>query len=98
MVSKATRDARANQFAELRQKLLDWEIPDEAIDTVYDAARVSLDEVKGLTEYEDGKVSRAAFSRRCRTSSNSATSATSRANDRFMGRAPVIRGTTESRA
>src|SRR5205807_300239 len=32
--------------------------PDDAIDRVHEAARASLAEVKALTEYEDGKVSR----------------------------------------
>jgi hypothetical protein len=42
----------------LLDRLHAWEIPDDAIDRVHDAARASLGEVKALTEYEDGKVSR----------------------------------------
>lgn len=41
------------------QKLLsDWQIPEGREQMVHDMARASLDEVKGLTEYEDGKVGR----------------------------------------
>lgn len=45
-------------FAELLVKLAGWKIPTEAIDRVHDGAKSSLAEVKALTEYEDGKVSR----------------------------------------
>lgn len=39
--------------------LLDnWQIPTGSEDAVHDMARASLDEVKGLTEYEDAKVGR----------------------------------------
>src|SRR5205814_5842198 len=45
-------------FKALIERLNAWEIPDNAIDCVHEAARASLAEVKALTEYEDGKASR----------------------------------------
>ena len=50
--------ANPDQFSKLVSALDSWSIPEDAIDTVHDLARISLDEVKALTEYEDGKVSR----------------------------------------
>lgn len=47
-----------SDFGNLLQRLAAWQIPAASIDRVHDLARVSLNEVKGLTEYEDGKVSR----------------------------------------
>lgn len=38
--------------------LVGWEIPAGQEESVHDMARASLDEVKGLTEYEDAKVGR----------------------------------------
>jgi hypothetical protein len=35
-----------------------WKIPKDRVQSVHDMARASLDEVKGLTEYEDAKVGR----------------------------------------
>ena len=49
---------KADEFAVLITNLRGWTIPTTAIDRVHDAARASLNEVKALTEYEDGKVSR----------------------------------------
>lgn len=57
MLSKS-KEERSSQFKELLVALDKWDIPDEAVDTVHDVARASLNEVKALTEYEDGKVSR----------------------------------------
>ncbi|TXG96739.1 MAG: hypothetical protein E6R08_08645 [Nevskiaceae bacterium] len=45
-------------FAELQAKLDAWSIPNDALDRIHDAAKISLGEVKALTEYEDGKASR----------------------------------------
>ena len=55
--TKAESDAA---FKALVDQLHAWNIPDDddAIDRVHEAARASLAEVKALTEYEDGKVSR----------------------------------------
>src|SRR3984885_5352250 len=58
MAQESKRQRRNSQFAELLEVLAKWQIPDDAVDTVHDVARASLNEVKGLTEYEDGKVSR----------------------------------------
>lgn len=56
---KPPRDAdRRKAFEELIRRLHAWTISDDAIDRVHDMARASLNEVKALTEYEDGKVSR----------------------------------------
>ncbi|WP_316234540.1 hypothetical protein [Bradyrhizobium sp. SZCCHNR1020] len=49
---------REAAFVELVRKLDDWTIPREALDRTHDGAKASLAEVKALTEYEDGKVSR----------------------------------------
>lgn len=57
-MTRTTKAQRSQQFRELLDVLAKWEIPEEAIDRVHDAARSSLNEVKALTEYEDGKVSR----------------------------------------
>jgi hypothetical protein len=46
------------ELGQLIKRLADWKIPDMALDRVHDAARASLNEVKALTEYEDGKISR----------------------------------------
>lgn len=53
-----TKNPGDTQFAQLTSALAAWNIPSDAIDTVHDLARVSLNEVKALTEYEDGKVTR----------------------------------------
>lgn len=53
--SAADRDAA---FGELVRKLEEWKIPPEALDRIHDGAKASLTEVKALTEYEDGKISR----------------------------------------
>jgi len=53
--NKKVQDAA---FGELMRKLEDWTIPKEALERVHDGARASLAEVKALTEYEDGKISR----------------------------------------
>lgn len=45
-------------FVELVSKLNDWTIPNDALDRAHEGAKASLAEVKALTEYEDGKVSR----------------------------------------
>jgi len=55
---RPNKEARGAAFKALLGRLEVWEIPDDAIDRVHDAARASLAEVKALTEYEDGKVSR----------------------------------------
>ena len=53
------KDAKAKDaFGELAAALHKWDVPNAAVDIVHDAARASLIEVKALTEYEDGKVSR----------------------------------------
>jgi hypothetical protein len=49
---------RAAAFKALIDRLQAWDIPNDAVDRVHEAARTSLAEVKALTEYEDGKVSR----------------------------------------
>lgn len=48
----------SDQFSNLLGRLGAWQIPTDAVDRVHDLARASLNEVKALTEYEDGKVSR----------------------------------------
>jgi hypothetical protein len=53
--SNSERDAA---FVELVSKLNDWTIPSDALDRTHEGAKASLAEVKALTEYEDGKVSR----------------------------------------
>lgn len=53
--SKKKRD---EEFGQLIGKLSEWQIPTEALANVHDSARASLNEVKALTEYEDGKISR----------------------------------------
>lgn len=56
---KLTKEEIRNEgFRKLVDELKDWQIPDAAVDTVHDVAQASLNEVKALTEYEDGKVSR----------------------------------------
>jgi hypothetical protein len=45
-------------FLRLLDQLSSWDVPEKAVDRLYDAARMSLNEVKALTEYEDGKVAR----------------------------------------
>lgn len=57
-MSGKSKEERDIQFKALLATLEKWEIQDEAVDTVHDSARASLNEVKALTEYEDGKVSR----------------------------------------
>jgi hypothetical protein len=49
---------KPEDFKALLDILGSWSVPKEAVDGLYDAARASLYEVKALTEYEDGKVSR----------------------------------------
>jgi hypothetical protein len=58
MLDRPTEQERRQQFTELLAKLQTWDIPDAAVETVHDAARASMNEVKSLTEYEDGKISR----------------------------------------
>jgi hypothetical protein len=58
MPSRPKKQARARAFSDLIKRLNTWQIPDDALDRVHDAAKTSLTEVKALTEYEDGKVSR----------------------------------------
>lgn len=53
--SKTDRDA---DISTLVDQMKNWTIPEKAVDRVHEAARASLNEVKALTEYEDGKVSR----------------------------------------
>lgn len=53
--SSTDRDAA---FVELVRKLNGWTVPAEALDRTHEGAKASLAEVKALTEYEDGKVSR----------------------------------------
>src|SRR5262245_15970721 len=55
MSGRQTSDA---EFLSLLRRLDAWQIPPGAVDRVHDLARASLNEVKTLTEYEDGKVSR----------------------------------------
>jgi hypothetical protein len=55
---RPSAEDRKAAFDELIGKLNAWTIPEKAVDRVHDAARASLNEVKALTEYEDGKVSR----------------------------------------
>ncbi|HEY4211625.1 MAG TPA: hypothetical protein VGM84_09110 [Steroidobacteraceae bacterium] len=57
-MARRKQEQRNSQFGELLAELSKWQIPEDAIDTVHDVARASLNEVKALTEYEDGKVSR----------------------------------------
>lgn len=56
--NKPTKEERGRAIDELVTRLNNWSIPEDAVDRVHDAARASLNEVKALTEYEDGKVSR----------------------------------------
>ena len=49
---------RAEQMRSAIALLDPWDIPDEALDSVHDAAKTSLDTVTALTEYEDAKASR----------------------------------------
>lgn len=56
--NRPTEESRKAAFGELIARLEAWQIPTEAVDSVHDLARASLVEVKALTEYEDGKVSR----------------------------------------
>lgn len=56
--SKRTEKEKGDDTKLLIEELEKWKIPKDALDRVHDAARKSLDEVKGLTEYEDGKASR----------------------------------------
>lgn len=58
MASRKRKADSAEQFKKLLGLLGPWTIPVGAIDTVHDLAKISLTEVKALTEYEDGKVSR----------------------------------------
>lgn len=53
--SAVERDAA---FGDLVRKLEEWKIPPGALDRIHDGAKASLTEVKALTEYEDGKISR----------------------------------------
>src|SRR4051812_35717544 len=53
-----TKEQREADIKSMIDRLYAWKIPDDAVDGVHDAARASLNEVKALTEYEDGKVSR----------------------------------------
>ena len=55
---RPTKRDRETAFEELIGRLHAWDIPADALDRVHEAARASLTEVKALTEYEDGKVSR----------------------------------------
>lgn len=55
MSDRRTSDS---EFLNLMRRLDAWQIPADAVDRVHDLARASLNEVKALTEYEDGKVSR----------------------------------------
>jgi hypothetical protein len=57
-IKPPSKNDREVAFGALIERLKGWEIPEEAMDRVHDAARASLNEVKALTEYEDGKVSR----------------------------------------
>ena len=52
------KQASEAAFEALIDQLNAWDIPNDALDRVHEAARASLAEVKALTEYEDGKVSR----------------------------------------
>lgn len=51
-------EQRRAEFKALVERLEKWVIPATAVTVVQDSARASLNEVKALTEYEDGKVSR----------------------------------------
>lgn len=55
---RPTTQERGTAFKGLIDRLAAWNIPDDALDRVHEAARASLTEVKALTEYEDGKVAR----------------------------------------
>jgi len=57
-ISRPSEGVRKQSFDAMLSKLTAWSIPDDALDRVHDAAKASLTEVKALTEYEDGKVSR----------------------------------------
>jgi hypothetical protein len=57
-MARSTKEQRDNEFRELARDLEGWKIPDNAVEVVHELARASLVEVKALTEYEDGKVSR----------------------------------------
>lgn len=52
------RKTSDDEFLNLVRRLDAWDVPAESIDRVHDLSRASLNEVKALTEYEDGKVSR----------------------------------------
>jgi hypothetical protein len=56
--NRLTKEEHGQAIDQLVTRLNNWSIPDDAVDRVHDAARASLNEVKALTEYEDGKVSR----------------------------------------
>jgi hypothetical protein len=58
VVANKNKNASTDQFTQLGVALESWTIPADAIDTVHDLSKISLAEVKALTEYEDGKVSR----------------------------------------
>jgi len=61
MIGKGTPPSAADRdaaFGELVRKLEEWKIPSGALDRIHDSAKASLTEVKALTEYEDGKISR----------------------------------------
>ncbi|MBB4423889.1 hypothetical protein GGD66_002433 [Bradyrhizobium sp. CIR48] len=61
MIGKGTPPSTANRdaaFDELVRKLQEWKIPSKALDRIHDGAKASLTEVRALTEYEDGKISR----------------------------------------
>jgi hypothetical protein len=58
MPGRPKKGERDRAFSNLIKRLDTWQIPDDALDRVHDAAKTSLTEVKALTEYEDGKVSR----------------------------------------
>jgi|GEM_PF-4777860 len=56
---KSTRkDPLDSDFQQLVKELRAWVIPSDAVEEVYETSRVSLNEVKALTEYEDGKATR----------------------------------------
>lgn len=56
--SRRTEKEKGDDTKLLIDQLGKWQIPITKLDRVHDAARKSLDEVKALTEYEDGKASR----------------------------------------
>src|SRR4051812_13339301 len=58
IVTPPNSTERDAAFVELVRKLDDWTIPRESLDRTHEGAKASLAEVKALTEYEDGKVSR----------------------------------------